>query len=221
MIFQFFHSYMKKSSKSSLKKKKKGLLIYPSSIKSKLAIHFLKKLLHLADFRADAERVKSVLRYFVQGLQISQVCFNLHLFRFVCFCFFPCRLQVIMCVPSSFGVGFYEHSQVLSTYAFELWFWLLPCPLWLSLYLVYLLTLFRQVHCSFLLWCLSSDLAGFCLLFLWVPFLFPVLLHLLLQKSLVVSDLLPQSFTICLKALLNSLQILSVRMVVNAFVDVY
>ena len=47
---------MKKSSKSSLKK---GLLIYLSNIKTKLAINFLKKkLLHLAKKRAGAERVK-------------------------------------------------------------------------------------------------------------------------------------------------------------------
>ena len=49
---------MKKSSKSSLKKK--GLLIYLSSIKTKLAINFLKKkknFLQLADFRAGAEKV--------------------------------------------------------------------------------------------------------------------------------------------------------------------
>ena len=55
-VFSFFYSYMKKSSKSSLKKK--GLLIYLSSIKMKLAINFLKKkLLHLAEKRAGAERV--------------------------------------------------------------------------------------------------------------------------------------------------------------------
>ena len=58
LIYQFFHSYMKKSSKFSLKKKKKGLLIYLSSIKTKLAINFLKnKLLHLAEKRAGGERV--------------------------------------------------------------------------------------------------------------------------------------------------------------------
>ena len=46
---------MKKSSKSSLKKK--GLLIYLSSIKTKLAINFpKKKLLHLAKKRAGVER---------------------------------------------------------------------------------------------------------------------------------------------------------------------
>ena len=46
---------MKKISKSSLKK---VLLIYLSSIKTKLAINFLKKkLLHLAEKRAGAERV--------------------------------------------------------------------------------------------------------------------------------------------------------------------
>ena len=32
-------------------------MIYLSSIKMKLAINFLKKLLHLADFRAGTERV--------------------------------------------------------------------------------------------------------------------------------------------------------------------
>ena len=49
---------MKKSSNSSLKKK--GLLIYMSSIKTKLAINFLKKkkLLRLAEKRAGVERVK-------------------------------------------------------------------------------------------------------------------------------------------------------------------
>ena len=41
LIYQFFHSCMKKSSKSSLKKK--GLLIYLSSLKTELAINFLKK----------------------------------------------------------------------------------------------------------------------------------------------------------------------------------
>ena len=46
---------MKKSSKSSLKKK--GLLIYLSSIKTELAINFLTKLLHLAEKRAGGERV--------------------------------------------------------------------------------------------------------------------------------------------------------------------
>ena len=52
---------MKKSSKSSLKKK--GLLIYLSSIKRKLAMNFLKKkLLHLAEKRAGAERVHKVLQ---------------------------------------------------------------------------------------------------------------------------------------------------------------
>ena len=51
---------MKKSSKSSLKKKS-GFLIYLSSIKTKLGINFLKKkLLHLPDFRAGAERVNNV-----------------------------------------------------------------------------------------------------------------------------------------------------------------
>ena len=39
LIYQFFHSYMKKSSKSSLEKKD---LIYLSSIKTELAISFLK-----------------------------------------------------------------------------------------------------------------------------------------------------------------------------------
>ena len=57
-IYQFFHSYMKKSSKSLLKKKK-GLLIYLSSIKTELAINFLKILLHLDKNRAGAERVNS------------------------------------------------------------------------------------------------------------------------------------------------------------------
>ena len=47
---------MKKSSKSSLKKK--GFLIYLSSIKTKLVINFLKTLLHLAEKRAGGERVK-------------------------------------------------------------------------------------------------------------------------------------------------------------------
>ena len=37
--------------------KKKGLMIYLSSMKMKLAINFLKKLLHLAENRAGAERV--------------------------------------------------------------------------------------------------------------------------------------------------------------------
>ena len=40
LIFQFFHSHMKKS---SVFFKKKGLLIYLSSIKTKLAINFLEK----------------------------------------------------------------------------------------------------------------------------------------------------------------------------------
>ena len=55
LIYQFFHSYMKKSSKSFLKKKR--LSIYLSSIKTELAINFLKKLLHLAEKRAGAESV--------------------------------------------------------------------------------------------------------------------------------------------------------------------
>ena len=55
LIFQCFHSYTKKSSKSSLKK---GLLIYLSSIKTKLAINFLEETLHLANWMAGAERVK-------------------------------------------------------------------------------------------------------------------------------------------------------------------
>ena len=40
LIFHFFHVYMKKNSNPSLKK---GLLIYLSSIKTELAINFLKK----------------------------------------------------------------------------------------------------------------------------------------------------------------------------------
>ena len=48
---------MKKSSKSSLKKK--GLMIYLSSIKTKLAINVLIKLLHFAEKTAGAERVNS------------------------------------------------------------------------------------------------------------------------------------------------------------------
>ena len=55
LIFQFFHFYMKK--KFKVFSKKKGLLIYLSSNKTKVAINFLKNLLHLADFRAGAEGV--------------------------------------------------------------------------------------------------------------------------------------------------------------------
>ena len=57
---------MKKSSTSSLKKK--GLLIYLSSIKMNLAINFLKKkLLHLAKNRAGG----------VKGLRITPLTVNL------------------------------------------------------------------------------------------------------------------------------------------------
>ena len=45
---------MKKSSKSSLNK---CLLIYLSSIKTKLAINFVNDLLHLAEKRGGAERL--------------------------------------------------------------------------------------------------------------------------------------------------------------------
>ena len=58
---------MKKSSKSSLKKKKKCLFIYLSSIKTELALNFQrkkkkkrKKNLHLAEKRAGAGRVTLV-----------------------------------------------------------------------------------------------------------------------------------------------------------------
>ena len=47
-----------KKVQSSLKKK--GLLIYLFSIKTELAINFLKKILHLANWRTGAERVKCV-----------------------------------------------------------------------------------------------------------------------------------------------------------------
>ena len=67
LIFNFFHVYMRERKKKKNFKpfsKKKGLLIYLSSIKTELAINFLKKkkkkkLLYLAENRAGAERVNN------------------------------------------------------------------------------------------------------------------------------------------------------------------
>ena len=56
--------YKKKKKKFKVFSKKKGLLIYLSSIKTELAINFLKNLLYTAKNRAGAERVRLVKKLY-------------------------------------------------------------------------------------------------------------------------------------------------------------
>ena len=100
LIYQFFHSYMKRSSRSSLKKRSLDISLQH---KNQASYTFSKKkLLHSAKNRASAERVnrtesKAVCLIGKPSLTSTLELLSLHIFH--CYYFGHCSDELAACIP--------------------------------------------------------------------------------------------------------------------------